>query len=191
MSDILAEHRAMPADPRSEFMQAYTPCHEPFARYCAALAYGRMDTQDLMQDVLLSAFQQFPKIREKDNLLHYLVRAARNRAVNHWRWRRLRPRLAEEHAARIQDRGASAEMLTDVGLLYEALDKLPAKQREALVLFEVSGLPLAEIANIQGSNANAVKTRVSRARAALRQLLADSPRPEHAKLLNSLASFLL
>lgn len=44
----------MAHDPRSEFMQAYTPCHEPFARYCAALAYGRMDAQDLMQDVLLS-----------------------------------------------------------------------------------------------------------------------------------------
>lgn len=82
-------------------------------------------------------------------------------------------------------------MLTDVGFLYDALDKLPAQLREALVLFEVSGLSMAEIAVIQGTNANAVKTRVSRARSSLRQLLADRPGPARTALLNSLASLLL
>ncbi|MCC6542822.1 MAG: hypothetical protein IT225_11440, partial [Flavobacteriales bacterium] len=48
----------MASDKRTAFMQAYEPCHAAFARYCAALAYGRMDVQDLMQDVLLSAFQR-------------------------------------------------------------------------------------------------------------------------------------
>lgn len=181
----------MPTDPRTEFMEAYAPCHEPFARYCAALAYGRMDVQDLMQEVLLSAFQQFGKIRRKDQLLHYLVRAARNRAVNHWRKDRRQTALCESQLHRLKDRGASPEMLTDVGLLYKALDKLPVAQREALVLFEVSGLSLADIAAVQGTNANAVKTRVSRARAALRQLMADRPAPARTALLNTMASLLL
>lgn len=181
----------MSADPRTEFMQAYGPCHEPFTRYCTALAYGRMDVQDLMQEVLLSAFLQFDRIRRKDQLLHYLVRAARNRAVNHWRRNRRQADLCEGHLARLKDRGAPADLLADVGILYGALDKLPAPLREALVLFEVSGLPLAEVAAIQGITPNAAKTRVSRARAGLRELLADRPVPVRNALLNSLASLLL
>ena len=40
-------------------MEAYEKCHEPFVRYCSALAYGKMDAEDLVQDVLLSAYQRF------------------------------------------------------------------------------------------------------------------------------------
>ena len=172
-------------------MQAYAPCHEPFARYCAALAYGRMDVQDLIQDVLLSTFQQFENIQKKDELLHYLIRAARNRAVSVWRRDRRQERIREQQASRLIDRGASAEMLVDVDILYGALDKLPSAQREALVLFEVSGLSMAEIAEIQGSNENAVKTRVSRARTTLRTSLDGRARSEPAALLNSLTSLML
>ena len=181
----------MPADPRSEFMQAYAPCHEPFARYCAALAYGRMDVQDLMQDVLLSAFQQFERIRKKDELLHYLIRAARNRAVSVWRSDRRQEPIREQQAERLKDRGATPEMLVDVGILYGALEKLSASQREALVLFEVSGLSMLEISKIQSSNENAVKTRVSRARITLRNSLEGRARTVHTELLNSLTSLML
>lgn len=172
-------------------MEAYQACHEPFARYCSALAYGRMDVQDLMQDVLLGAFQQFDRIRRKDELLHYLVRAARNRSISHWRTARRNEAITEKQAARLLERGASAETLVDVGILYAALDGLPAAQREALVLFEVSGLPMAEIAVIQGTNENAVKTRVSRARTALRTRLEGRKGPAPAKLLHTLTTLLL
>lgn len=181
----------MAHDPRSEFMQAYAPCHEPFARYCAALAYGRMDAQDLMQDVLLSAFQRFDGIRRKDQLLHYLIRAARNRAASTWRIGKRYAAITEAQAAKLQAAGASAEMLVDADLLYRAMGKLPAAQREALVLFEVSGLSMAEIAAIQGSNENAVKTKVSRARAALRGLMEDRSAPNHLELVRSIALLLL
>ena len=150
------------------FMQAYRDCHGPFLRYCSAIAYGHMDVQDLVQDVLLSAYQQFDRIERKDQLLHYLVRAARNRAASAWRLGRRSADLCERQAARLQERGATAEQLVDVQLLYKALDRLPDQQREALVLFEVSGLSMAEIAAIQHCAEGAVKTRVSRARATLR-----------------------
>ena len=153
---------------QTAFMQAYKDCHGPFLRYCSAIAYGRMDVQDLVQDVLLSAYQQFDRIERKDQLLHYLVRAARNRAASAWRLGRRSADLCERQTARLQERGATPEQLLDVQLLYKALDRLPEQQREALVLFEVSGLSMAEIAVIQNCAEGAVKTRVSRARAALR-----------------------
>jgi len=178
-------------DKRTEFMQAYKGCHEPFARYCSALAYGRMDAQDLMQDVLLSAFQHFERIQKKDQLLHYLVRAARNRATSIWRIGKRNEAINEKQAARLKERGASADLLMDVDILYKAMDQLPAQQRDALVLFEVSGLSMAEIAEIQGTNENAVKTRVSRARAAVRGSLEGRARPVGADLLHSFTTLLL
>ncbi|MBL7982567.1 MAG: RNA polymerase sigma factor [Flavobacteriales bacterium] len=181
----------MTDDPRTAFMQAYQKCHEPFARYCSALAYGRMDAQDLMQDVLLSAFQQFERIRQKDQLLHYLLRAARNRAASHWRIGKRQADITEQQAARLRERGANAEVLVDVDILYRAMDQLPDKLRDALVLFEVSGLSMAEIAELQGTNENAVKTRVSRARTALRGQLEGRARSTHRELLQTLGSLLL
>lgn len=181
----------MTTDKRTEFMQAYKGCHEPFARYCSALAYGKMDAQDLMQDVLLSAFQQFERIQKKDELLHYLVRAAKNRSVSIWRVGKRNEAICEKQAARLMERGANAEMIVDVGILYSALDKLPAQQRDALILFEVSGLSMAEIAVIQGTNENAVKTRVSRARTALREMLDGRARPMHSDVLHSLTTLML
>lgn len=181
----------MATDKRSEFMQAYQPCHEPFVRYCSAVAYGKMDAQDLVQDVLMSAFQQFEKIRRKDELLHYLIRAARNKAISVWRLNRRNEALCDQQAARLSERGATAEMLLDVQFLYRALDRLPSAQRDALVLFEVSGLSMAEIGAIQQCSEGAVRTRVSRARAAVRAYLEGQPKPASPALLHTLTSLML
>lgn len=171
----------MPTDQHA-FMEAYGKCHGPFVRYCSAVAYGKMDAQDLVQDVLLSAFQKWDSIEKKDELLHYLVRAARNRAISVWRMQRRNAEISEKQAARLMERGATAEMLVDVGILYNALGRLPADQREAVILFEVSGTSMAEIGVIQNCSEGTVKTRVSRGRAKVRELL-DSPKnkePLHA-----------
>lgn len=164
-----------PPDKRTAFMAAYQGCHASFARYCSALAHGRMDAEDLMQDVLLSAFHHFERIEKPEELLHYLLRAARNRSISVWRVQRRTADVEERQLSRLQARGVSADTLVDVQLLYRALDKLPLDQREALLLFEVTGLPMAEIAVVQNCSEGAVKTRVSRARSALRELLSDRP----------------
>ncbi|MBS1546947.1 MAG: RNA polymerase sigma factor [Bacteroidetes bacterium] len=173
-------------DPRTAFMDAYAPCHAAFVRYCSALAYGRMDVQDLMQDVLLSAYSHFAQVRQKEELLHYLVRAARNRSISLWRSRRAKEPLAEAHANRLRAKGATPEQIADAGILYRAMGKLPALQREALVLFEVSGLSMAEVAAIQHTSEGTVKTRVSRARAALRNRLQGRAKPLRTTLVHLL-----
>ncbi|MCB0638104.1 MAG: sigma-70 family RNA polymerase sigma factor [Lewinella sp.] len=155
------------------FMAAYESCHEPFLRYCSVLAWGRMDTEDLVQDVLLSAYHHFDRVEDPAQLLHYLIRAARNRSVSAWRRRKVRERYLAQQARRLEARGVSPEVQADIHLLYRAIDHLPPRQREALVLFEISGFSMKEIAGIQGSSVAAVKTRVSRGRQRLRQLLTD------------------
>ena len=51
----------------------------------------------------------------------------------------------------------------------EAVSSLPPLQREALVLFEYEGLALSEIAGIIGTDVGAVKSRLYRAREAIKK----------------------
>ena len=176
----------MSNDKQITFMEAYQKCHEPFVRYCSALAYGKMDAEDLVQDVLLSAYQRFERIEKKDELLHYLVRAARYRAISVWRVRRRSTAIVEKQVERLKARGATSEVLTDVKIVYDAMQRLPAAQRDALVLFEVSGLSMAEIAVIQNCAEGSVKTRVSRGRAKVRALLEGRVKTSPAEVLHML-----
>ena len=172
-------------------MKAYQACHDSFLRYCTSLAYGKMDVQDLVQEVLTSAYHNFEKIENKGQLLHYLIRAARNQSVSIWRKQRFQEELSKLHTERLSAQGVSPEMIIDIQLLYRMLDKLPTKQRDALVLFEITGFSMKEIAVIQKSNEGAVKTKISRGRAKLKQLMQDQSTSTLPNLLETLQTITL
>jgi len=55
----------------------------------------------------------------------------------------------------------------------DAIDSLPARQREVIVLRDVGGLAAAEVAGLLGISAANERVRLHRARAAVRKLLED------------------
>jgi len=59
--------------------------------------------------------------------------------------------------------------------LMAAMRRLPAAQREAIALHYLADLPINEVATATGVPVGTVKARLSRGRAALAVLLADSP----------------
>ena len=65
------------------------------------------------------------------------------------------------------------ETALDVHYLYKALSQLHPKEKDAVLLFEVSGFSIKEISEIQQSNEGAVRTRLSRARRKLKEMLSD------------------
>lgn len=176
---------------QNDFMEAYNSCHDRFLRYCSSLAYGKMDVQDLVQDVLVSAYHKFDKIENKEQLLHYLIRAARNRSISIWRKQKPQSELTELHAERLSDQGVSPDTILDIQLLYRMLNKLPSKQRDALILFEINGFSMKEIAEIQDSNEGAIKTKISRGRKKLTALMNDSTSKPVSDLLETLQTITL
>ncbi|MEM6805127.1 MAG: RNA polymerase sigma factor [Bacteroidota bacterium] len=155
------------------FMEAYQGCHQAFIRYCSALAYGKMELEDLVQEILLSAYKHFDKIRKKDQFLHYLIRAARFYAINQRRKKGVQIELHEKHGEKLRTQGVEPEMLLDIQLMYRMLDQLPSKQKEAIILFEISGFSMKEIAAIQLSTVGAVKTKISRGRKKLSRMMEE------------------
>ncbi len=150
-----------------------------------------MDVQDLVQDVLLSAYENFEKIEKKGQLIHYLIRAARNRSISIWRKRRDLIELADLHHQRLVDQGVSPETILDIELLYKMLKKLPVRQKDAVILFEISGFSIREIADIQQSTEGATKTRISRGRARLAVLLEDKSTQQLSEVWGTLKSISL
>ncbi len=156
------------------FTEAYKPLHDRLVRFVQTMVYNREDVKDVVSETMLIAYQKFETIRHHEALLSYLFTVA-SRLV--YRMQDRKKRMSHvydtEQSEQVMDDSAGAEVKLEVKDLYRALDQLPLKQKEAIVLFEISGLTLNEIQQIQGDSLSAVKSRVSRAREALKKILEE------------------
>lgn len=159
-----------------EFMELYRPLHGAFVRFCSSHGYGIIDTDDLVQETILHVLQRFGSVREKEKLLGYMIATASNLVKNQLRRRKFQGQFNENAFRKLESRTGNAELSMEIHLLYEAMNKLPHRDKEALILFEINGFSMQEIAVIQQSQLSATKTRISRARQKLRELLDDEPK---------------
>ena len=146
----------------------------------------REEALDLSQEVFLRVFRTLHRFRGQSSLRTWIFRIVVNQVRNRQRWWRRRQRSnqvsLDEH---IRDHGEmvlGAEACTpdreltrkELGArLKTAIQHLPFEQRTALVLREVQGLRYEEIAFSLGLPVGTVKSRLTRARQALREELGD------------------
>ncbi len=156
---------------QERFLRLLMPVYERLARFARALVNDREDARDLISDTVLAALEQLDDIREDKAFLSYVFTIARRLAKRYRTRAKLFGEYDEEAAEQIHDTQASPETSLDVRFLYEALAKLPSKQRDAVILFEISGFSLEEIRDIQGGSLSGVKSRVARGRQRLAKLL--------------------
>jgi RNA polymerase sigma-70 factor (ECF subfamily) len=141
---------------------------------------------DLSQEVFLRVFRTLPGFRGQSTLRTWIYRIVVNQARNRQRFWRRRHRAQQvsldEH---IRDHGelpargdgSAPDRLLGQKQLAErirtALDRLPFDQKTALVLREIDGLSYEEIGFSLGIAVGTVKSRLARAREALRGQLRD------------------
>src|SRR3954470_9787346 len=135
---------------------------------------------DLSQEVFLRVFRTIGSFRGQSALRTWIYRIVINQARNRQRWWRRRRRAdqvsLDEHLQQFGDVESKTDVLPDRQLasketasrIWQALDRLPFDQRTALVLREVDGLRYEEIAFSLGVAVGTVKSRLTRARQALR-----------------------
>ena len=152
----------------------------------ANLLGDREEALDLSQEVFLRVFRTIHRFRGQSSLRTWIYRIAVNQAWNRHRFWRRRHRAdqvsLDQHVARYGDvfRGfdpAPDRVLAQKEMadrLRGALERLPFEQRTAIVLREVDGLSYEEIAFSLGLAIGTVKSRLTRARHALRAELHDT-----------------
>lgn len=156
---------------QSQFLSLYEPVHESFARFCHAKAYGLMEAEDLISESVLCALESFKKLKNDDAFLSFLFSTATNILNKKNRRLKFKAEYHDADAFVLKDEGIDAETRLDVAILYDALNELPSAQKEALILFEISGFSIKEVAAIQNAKLSAVKQRLKRGREALANIL--------------------
>jgi RNA polymerase sigma-70 factor (ECF subfamily) len=126
---------------------------------------------DLVQDTIVKAWSQFESFTPGTNLKAWLFTILRNEYFSQLRKTK---REVEDpdgfHAGQLVD-SPNQHGVMDLDDFRQALDKLPADQREAIILVGASGFTYDEAAVICGVAPGTLKSRVSRARAAIAELL--------------------
>jgi RNA polymerase sigma-70 factor (ECF subfamily) len=146
----------------------------------------RDEALDLSQEVFLRVFRTIHRFRGQSSLRTWIYRIAVNQARNRHRfWRRRHKAEQVSLDAHIAAHGEFVSMAISrpdqvfaqkelASRLQRALDSLPFDQRTAIVLREIDGLSYEEIAYSLGVALGTVKSRLTRARMALRAELREA-----------------
>jgi RNA polymerase sigma-70 factor (ECF subfamily) len=150
-------------------------------RYARTIEADSALAEDLVQETLLRALQRADSFRAEASLATWLHRILHNLAVDRFRADREDPTedVEREVEARWRDDSYTVDAGTVVARaetraeLEDALVRLPVIYRTAVVLHDVEGMTVAEIAEVQGVGLPAAKQRLRRGRMMLVDALAQ------------------
>ena len=125
-------------------------------RFLAALGIPPGEREDACQDVFVAVYRSLARFRGEARLSTWIYRIAARHATRSGRRRRMRTMLAnllvrEPPPPPIAD---ASERTDRLRLLDELVAKLSPKKRLVLVLFEIEGIPIGEVARIAGCPEN-------------------------------------
>jgi len=133
--------------------------------------------EDATQEAFISAFRGIGKFRG-GNFRAWLLSIVANACRDQMRFWRRRPTTSLDALVLEPEADRDAQSPEDYALRRElgekianALATLPADQRLAVILYDIEGLSYEEIAQVMNSSLGTVRSRLSRARARLRQYL--------------------
>lgn len=125
------------------------------------------DAADAVQEALVSALRRADTYRGEASVSTWLCRIVVNGCIDRLRRERPTVPLADQHLPRPDPAGALTTRLA----VDDALLTLPVEQRVAIVLVDVQGWPVAEVAQLLQIPVGTVKSRCARGRARLATLL--------------------
>ncbi|MGB9757625.1 MAG: RNA polymerase sigma factor [Candidatus Bipolaricaulaceae bacterium] len=141
-------------------------------RYALTLVRDRYLAEEVVQETMVTVWKSAKNFRGHSQVSTWVFGIARNHARS---LLRRAPEIAEEPEG-LEERGA--EPVDQGERVRKALEKLPALEREVVVLAFYQGVSYREIAEILGIPEGTVKSRMFRARKHLRELLGlESPGP--------------
>lgn len=175
MADRESVLSSVKADPNLPLLQAiargdptaldelYQRCGPALLAYLTARLDDRGLAEEVLQDVMLAAWQAAGRFRGQGRVMAWLLAIAHTRAINAYH-RQVRP-----HATQVAlDEASAQEGGEPFGSPNEELSAglrtLPAEQREALELIFYHGLSLQETAQVMNVAVGTVKSRLHRAR---------------------------
>jgi RNA polymerase sigma factor (sigma-70 family) len=129
--------------------------------------------EDVAQEAFVAAWRDIDRLRDGTRVGSWVAGIARNLAANAVRTRARREASIAEPGPAVPTPQDAALEREDRELLYRALTEIPETHRETLVLFYLQGQSIADIASALDITEDLVKQRLSRARRAVRESVAE------------------
>jgi len=160
------------AAPRPPSLESVCRAHTAdIARWAQRLGGPGVDVDETVQDVLLTVSRRLGEFRGEAKITTWLFRITARVASNHRRsarrrrvWARLTRRIEETAPLEGAGPGAGLEEEETRRRFYRALDTLPERHRQVLVLFELEELDTTEIARMVDRPPATVRVWLHRAR---------------------------
>jgi RNA polymerase sigma-70 factor (sigma-E family) len=153
---------------KEEFVDAYPTLYRNAYRIAFRLLGDREDAEDIAQEACIRACQRWRRLADGGYAEAWTSHVTTNLSLDRWRRRRSALRYLQS-SPRPTDPVAA-----DRVDLHRALETLPKRQREVVLLRYVADLPEQEVARQLRCSAGTVKTHASRGLAALRAALGGS-----------------
>lgn len=170
---------------RQRFLDLVAEVRPELHRYCARMTGSAADGEDVVQETLARAYYALSDVEAVPALRPWLFHIAHHRAIDHLRrYERRHGRPLDEHDDAVaaadpdpEDRLAAREATR---LALRRFGELAPTQRSAVILKDVLGHPVDEIARTLGLTEPAVKSALHRGRERLRALAVEASAAEVA-----------
>src|SRR3954451_23105660 len=139
LSDERLTRRAVGGDERA-FAAIFRRYHQSLYRFCLAIVGNPEDAQDALQNTMIKVLRALPGEERKIELKPWLYRIAHNESIDLLRRRRETAQLDVEEVAPGYGLAEDAATRERLRRLVADLLALPERQREVLVMREMSGL---------------------------------------------------
>ncbi len=158
-----------------QLKKTYEMLVERYSDYVYNLIYYTLlneeEARDLTQDIFLKIWKGLANFRGNSSYKTWIYRITVNHINSYLRKKRIRRFLSLEFLHEKSGFEPHVEMNTEKDHLEIAMEKLPEHMRTVLVLFYLENYDIKEIANILGVKEGTVKSRLSRARQALKEVM--------------------
>ncbi len=153
-------------------------------RFGLRMCRSDADADDVLQDTLLAVTTHLRDFEGRSSLTSWVFTLARTACARRRRGLKNAPPVADDAAAERVSEGRSPEQEASArelsAVLGSALEGLSDEYREVLVLRDIEGLSAVEAAAAIGVSVEALKSRLHRARSALREALRPVLEPEQS-----------
>lgn len=163
--------------------QLLTQIAPSIQRFGLRMCQNGHDSEDVLQDTLLTILRHLPEFEGRSSFTSWVFALTRSACTRRRRGLKNKPGVELDHAVEVDEsaptpeQGAGDREMSRI--LEQALDTLPEEYREVILLRDVESLTAPEAAEALGISVEALKSRLHRARQALRSALRPvlEPRP--------------
>lgn len=156
---------------KKDFMNEVIAHQGIVKRICRIYQKGKSDQEDLYQDIVLNAWQAFPRFEGRSKFSTWLYRVALNTAISQVRKNRmLRNWVDVEQAAAVEDTHTDDE---EILILLRAIYRLDPLEKGIVILY-LDGLTYRDIGEVTGLSESNVGVRINRIKSKLKVILANN-----------------